>query len=127
MLTARRCKQWVSVKITAADRTGQSRELHNLRELVQKSHRNPGSERIVRLLDEFEHHGPNGYHQCLVFELLGPTVGMEVQAAREFKERLEMDTIIKVSTQVLEAVAFMHKAGYAHGGMANYLPAPSLA
>lgn len=29
---------------------------------------------IVRLLDNFEHPGPNGTHNCLVLELLGPSV-----------------------------------------------------
>jgi serine/threonine-protein kinase SRPK3 len=110
----------VSVKITRADRTDQSRELHNLRELAQKSSGNPGSKCVVQLLDELEHNGPNGYHQCLVFEVLGPTVAMEVQVMHEFRERLDTDTILKVSTQVLEAIAFMHEAGYAHGGMADH-------
>ena len=32
------------------------------------------SKYIVRLLDSFVHHGPNVQHQCLVFELLGPTI-----------------------------------------------------
>lgn len=26
------------------------------------------------MLDEFELEGPNGTHQCLVFELLGPSI-----------------------------------------------------
>ena len=30
------------------------------------------SEYIVQLLGDFLHEGPNGCHQCLVIELLGP-------------------------------------------------------
>lgn len=32
------------------------------------------SKYIIQLLDGFLHEGPNGTHQCLVFELLGPTL-----------------------------------------------------
>ncbi len=120
VLTASRLEQWVSVKITKADRTNQSRELQNLRALAQYSNVNPGFEHIVQLLDDFVHEGPNGYHQCLVFELLGPTVNTLVSDAHHFGERLDTDMIIGISTQMLEAVVFMHEAGYAHGGTATY-------
>ena len=33
------------------------------------------SEYIVQLLDHFVHQGPNGTHQCLLFELLGLMTG----------------------------------------------------
>ncbi|CAK0793311.1 unnamed protein product [Prorocentrum cordatum] len=29
---------------------------------------------VVTLLDQFEHHGPNGKHVCMVFETMGPNV-----------------------------------------------------
>ena len=120
VLTLSRLEQWVSVKITRADRTNQSRELQSLRALAQYSNGNPGFEHIVQLLDDFVHEGPNGYHQCLVFELLGPTVSTMVNDAHHFGERLDTDMIIRISTQVLEAVASMHEAGYAHGGTVTY-------
>ena len=118
VLTACRLEQWVSVKIIIADRTNQSRELHNLRALAE--HSKGGSEHIVQLLDDFLHEGPNGCHQCLVFELLGPTVSIYVNDHHEDGERLDTETLLKISTQLLQAVAFMHKAGYAHGGIVDY-------
>src|SRR5271155_2923928 len=118
VLTACRLEQWVSVKIIIADRTNQSRELHNLRALAE--HSKGGSEHIVQLLDDFLHEGPNGCHQCLVFELLGPTVSIYVNDYHEDGERLDTETLLKISTQLLQAVAFMHKAGYAHGGIVDY-------
>lgn len=51
-----------------------------------------------------------------MFELLGPTVDTIVNEAHHFGERLDTDAIIRVSSQMLEAVAFMHETGYAHGG-----------
>lgn len=116
MLTAYRLKQWVSVKITTADRTNQSQELQNLEALAEHSKGSLGSKNIIRLLDDFLHEGPNGCHQCLVFELLGPTVNIIVNDYHEEGERLDTETLLKISIQLLQAVAFMHEAGYAHGG-----------
>ena len=110
----------MSVKISRADRRNQSRELQSLRALAQHSNVNPGSKFIIQILDDFVHKGPNGCHQCLVFELLGPTVYSMVKDAHYFGERLDTDTIIRASTQMLEAVAFMHEAGYAHGGIITH-------
>ena len=110
----------MSVKIITADRTNQSRELHNLRALAEHSKGSLGSEYIVQLLDDFLHEGPNGCHQCLVFELLGPTVNVLVGDYHEDGERLDTETLLKISTQLLQAVAFMHEAGYAHGGIVDY-------
>ena len=116
VLTAGSLEQWVSVKITTAERTMRSRELHCLRALVEHAKGDLGAENIVQLLDDFLHEGPNGCHQCLVFELLGPTVNMIVEDYNE-GERLDSDALLKISTQLLQSVAFMHKAGYAHGGI----------
>lgn len=110
----------MSVKIITAERTPQSRELHNLRALAEHSEGSLYSENIVQLLDDFLHEGPNGCHQCLVFELLGPTVNIIVNDYRREEERLDTETLLKISTQLLRAVAFMHKAGFAHGGKFNY-------
>ena len=114
MLMARRLEQWVCVKITKADRRKNSRELRSLRALAQFSNLNPGSKYIVSLLDDFIHEGPNGCHQCLVFELLGPTVHQAVNDAHYFRERLDTDTIIRASSQMLDGLAFLHEVGYAH-------------
>jgi serine/threonine-protein kinase SRPK3 len=52
-----------------------------------------------------------------VFELLGPTVNIIVDDYHMEGECLDAETILKISTQLLQAVAFMHEAGYAHGGI----------
>jgi serine/threonine-protein kinase SRPK3 len=82
---------------------------------------------IIQLLDQFIHQGPNGSHLCLVFDLLGPSMLDVVDSCRmaarhrgvDYHEFLEPPTILKVSRQLLKAVAFMHKSGYAHGGKTN--------
>jgi serine/threonine-protein kinase SRPK3 len=52
-----------------------------------------------------------------VFELLGPTVDLVAEMARTVEEDLEPGLIFKTSEQLLEAIAFIHEAGYVHGGM----------
>jgi hypothetical protein len=47
---------------------------------------------IVQLLDSFVHKGPNGQHDCLVFELLGPTVTAVLAAPRYNMSDDDLDT-----------------------------------
>jgi serine/threonine-protein kinase SRPK3 len=55
-----------------------------------------------------------------VFELLGPTVNIYVTDYYDEEEGLDTETILEISTQLLQAVAFMHEAGYAHGGIVDH-------
>jgi serine/threonine-protein kinase SRPK3 len=99
-----------------ADSGKESRELRNLRSLAGHSQ----GKYIVQLLDEFLHHGPNGSHQCLVFELLGPSLDTIVAEYGEGGDRLEPETVLKISQQLLQAIALIHDVGYSHGGMIGY-------
>jgi serine/threonine protein kinase len=72
---------------------------------------------VVRLLHSFVHAGLNGNHRCLVLELLGPSIGYVVSNEyNEPGERLEVDTILRITKQLLQALASLHTAGYAQGG-----------
>lgn len=71
---------------------------------------------LARLLDDFIHKGPNGSHQCLVFELLGPSVDTVVADYSTSGDRLAASTILRIARQLLQALASMHAEGYAHGG-----------
>lgn len=95
-----------------------SQELRNLHALSNSSQDGLVAHYIVQLLDEFSHQGPNGTHQCLVFELLGPTVAYIVEDFYANDEKLEPETILRISEQLLQATAFIHRAGLAHGGTA---------
>jgi serine/threonine-protein kinase SRPK3 len=113
-------KQWVSLKIITADNTEECKELRNLRSISEYSQENLASRYIVQLLDEFLHQGPNGSHQCLVFELLGPTVNAVLEDLYLSKDELEPESIMKISQQLLQTIDFIHGIGYAHGGMMIY-------
>ncbi|KAH6717117.1 kinase-like domain-containing protein [Leptodontidium sp. MPI-SDFR-AT-0119] len=63
-------EMWVSIKVKSADSSADNRELEALRVLRETT----AIHHFVRRFDGFLHHGPNGCHQCIVFELLGPSV-----------------------------------------------------
>jgi serine/threonine-protein kinase SRPK3 len=99
-----------------ADSTERSQELCNLQLLADYSQGNLSSKYIVQLLDCFTHQGPNGIHQCLVFELLGPSVGRVLEDYHGSGDQLEPATILRLSEQLLEGISFIHGAGLGHGG-----------
>jgi hypothetical protein len=99
-----------------AESTWGSQEFDNL-QLLKKRSQGMSSKYIVESLDAFVHQGPNGRHQCLVFELLGPTVNTILEMYDE--DDLETDTIVQLSKRLLEAIEFIHDTGMGHGGNAN--------
>lgn len=81
----------------------------------QASH--PGRKHIIQLLDHFEHTGPNGTHPCLVLELLGPSV---LSTAESYpSNRLPGNIAWEASRQIVQALAYIHANGVAHGGQSR--------
>lgn len=72
---------------------------------------------FVQLLDCFHHTGPNGTHNCLVTELLGPPLSNMLECYEYRGQTFRPDTILRASCQMLDALDFCHQAGIAHGGM----------
>lgn len=66
--------------------------------------------------DFFEISGPNGRHECLVLEMLGPSVA-DYLDAHSLDERLPGELAKRVVKQTLLGLAFLHERGIAHGGM----------
>ncbi|RAK92428.1 kinase-like protein [Aspergillus costaricaensis CBS 115574] len=112
-------EQWVSLKMMTADNSKGSRELHSLQFLQKCAEGRPASKLIVSLLDVFTHQGPNGSHQCLVFELLGPSVDKVVGDYHSLGDALEIDIILRMSEQLLEAINFIHESGMGHGDISG--------
>jgi serine/threonine-protein kinase SRPK3 len=95
-------------------------ELHSLQSLGAHYPGSPSSKYIVQLLEQFVHKGPNGSHQCLVLELLGPSINAVIHHQNKQKQRLTPNTILKFSKQLLQAIDFMHSTGFAYGGMLEH-------
>ena len=81
-----------------------------------------GPQYTTQLLDEFEHHGPNGLHKCLVFEPMGPSVNTMVEELPQFKPRMQDMKVRyppkmakRILKQSLQGLAFLHENGIAHG------------
>lgn len=70
----------------------------------------------MMMKDFFEISGPNGKHECLVLEFLGPSVA-DYLDAHSYDERLPGVLAKSVVKQTLLGLAFLHERGIAHGGM----------
>lgn len=55
---------------------GEAHILNAISKLSKQYHgqEHPGRHHLVQMLDHFSVEGPNGIHDCLVLELLGPSV-----------------------------------------------------
>lgn len=69
----------------------------------------PGPSNLMRMFDAFDLEGPNGRHECLVLEFLGPTVVDTV-------ERLPGKVAKSVAKQALSGLDALHRQGIGHGG-----------
>lgn len=118
--------QWVSLKIKKSriseGSIGQDQEIQALLAL-EKCYASSDQKLprcFTRLLETFQVTGPNGTHNCLVTELVGPSVARVLRACDLFGETLRPDTILRASRRVLQGVDFAHKSGVAHGGKCCY-------
>jgi len=96
-------------------------ELTILKYLSEKSSEDLDSRHIMTLLDEFQHEGPNGKHQCLVFEPMGATTASLVAELPENKsmvygkvERYPKWIAKKILAHALRGLAFLHRNGVIH-------------
>ena len=125
MLTIFRLDRCVTIKIKTAERTKYSQELKILLDL-QKSSNGHDRDHVIQLLNHFYIEGPNGCHQALVFELIGPGVDQTIEGAASIPEELDFEEIVEAAVPLLRGLDFVHKAGHAHGGKMQtpfwYLP-----
>ncbi|TGJ82339.1 hypothetical protein E0Z10_g6416 [Xylaria hypoxylon] len=113
--------RYVALKIIIADfpqSTDELRILHHISQVAPAE----APRYVTQLLDSFDHPGPNGLHKCLVFEPMGPTVNIMVEELPQFKPRTiymdlryPLEMARPILKQSLEALAFLHDNGIAHG------------
>jgi serine/threonine-protein kinase SRPK3 len=66
------------------------------------------SEYVVRLLDYFSHHGPNGKHVCMVFELLGQNL---LWLIKKYNYKgIPVPIVKKIARDVLMGLDYMHRS-----------------
>lgn len=71
----------------------------------------PGRKHLISLLDHFRHHGPNGTHICMVFEVLGENLLGLIK--RHQSKGVPMHLVKQIAYQVLLGLDYMHR----HCGM----------
>lgn len=103
----------VALKILTADSCDGNNDIFEpeiLRYIRAKSNfssQAPGmSDRILGLLDDFYHYGPNGNHLCLVFKPMGP----DLSEYRRLFPHLRIPVIAakKIAKDLISALAFLH-------------------
>ncbi|KAI9799427.1 MAG: hypothetical protein M1825_004527 [Sarcosagium campestre] len=110
-----RLRRHVAIKILLAQPIPGADEFEVLQHLRSLSDRRRGKRYVVKLLDNFMLHGPNGFHQCLVLELLGPNLQVHLDKCPD--GRLPPETAIKVSRQLVKAADLLFSERIGHGAL----------
>jgi serine/threonine-protein kinase SRPK3 len=112
--------QHVALKILTADSyygVGKSvYELAILQHISKVDQRHAGYKHVIHLLDHFTHTGPHGEHLCLVFKVMGESVGA---LRRRFPTRQVPAALWKrIARQVLLGLDYLHQScGVIHTGL----------
>lgn len=116
--------KYVALKILTAKSSSSSTELSILEHLSEAAPEDPDSFHITQLLDSFKHAGPNGIHQCLVFEPMGATAASLVGELPENKpkmygkpQRYPKWMAKKILHHALRGLSFLHQNGVVHGDL----------
>ncbi|KAG9232735.1 putative serine protein kinase [Amylocarpus encephaloides] len=116
-----RNSRYVALKILVSEISESTTELRILRYITEVTPAE-GARYITQLLDEFEHHGPNGIHKCVVLEPMGPSVNTLVEELPQFKHRRRgmkvrypRQMAKAILKQSLQALAFLHENSIVHG------------
>ncbi|KAF1842922.1 serine protein kinase [Cucurbitaria berberidis CBS 394.84] len=102
---------YVAVKVSVSERGEKSRESKVLRANQSEQ---PGSPHLVSMLDQFLIDGPNGTHDCLVLELVGPSVA-DLLETRFRGERLPGRLAKQIAKQALVGLDYLHAQKIGHG------------
>ncbi|KAG6282538.1 hypothetical protein E4U48_003957 [Claviceps purpurea] len=99
-------KRYVAVKVGhGSDNPLPDREAEILSQIRETGPEKHGYETVIELLDVFIVEGPNGFHQCLVTEVVSPLSDEDVV------QRWSFDVV----RQLVEGFAFLHGEGIVHG------------
>jgi serine/threonine-protein kinase SRPK3 len=107
----------VKISVAEQEHVREMRELQTMRELASY---HPSPTHVVQLLDDFDLTGPNGFHKCLVYELLGPNIP-DVIDAYFSGGRLPGRLAKIIAKQTLAGLNDLHQRNIGHGGIVTHL------
>jgi len=92
--------------------------LQYLRDAPQ-SRNHPSHEHILGILDHFRASGPNGTHNVLVLDVVGPSPDELLRSGNDVSEEFvwKQSSLRIISKEVALGIAYLHELGVAHGGM----------
>jgi serine/threonine-protein kinase SRPK3 len=113
--------RYAALKVLAAKVSNDNSEVEILRHLKQRQ-LNDGDtncqEFLMEFLDDFKVEGPNGTHQCIVTEVLGPGIAEDVEEIYG-EEQYPMEIAKTIVAQLRRGVADLHSCGVVHGGKSS--------
>ncbi|KAM4057395.1 kinase [Hirsutella rhossiliensis] len=99
-------RRYVAVKVCqGSDFPRPSRETEILSQLRKNGPGRHGYQRVIQLFDVYVVKGPNGFHECLVTEVIAPLSDPDVM------RQCSSEAV----RQIIEGFAFLHEQGIAHG------------
>lgn len=99
---------YVAVKVCCGTNDATfSRETNILRRIQKSDRKSPGFDNILTLYEAFIISGPNGFHECLISEVVAPLQGIGIKQSWPRKDMLR---------QIASAVSALHSQGIVHGG-----------
>lgn len=104
-----------ALKVVVSEISETSNEVRILQRLASIPAKHDGQRHLRKLTDYFFHDGPNGRHQCLVFDVDGvsvPTLVTRYGGDTRLPGRLAW----QLSKQITLALDCLHSNGIAHGG-----------
>ena len=105
-------RRYVAVKVgLGSDTPHVSRETETLSQLCKTGAVKYGCQRVLKLFDTLIIEGPNGFHECLVTEVVSPLNDPGVRQYCSFE----------AVRQIVEGFAFLHEEGIVHGGKLSSL------
>ena len=108
----------MALKVVRADADcAREVQIHDV--LRGNADQHPGSFYIMMLKDHFSIQGPNGTHDCLAYEVLGPSIARVRQDCSTLEDTtyLTLSCARRLVYQVLLGLDFMHSVGVIHGDL----------
>ncbi|KAF2764114.1 kinase-like protein [Teratosphaeria nubilosa] len=97
--------RYVAIKILSSEASKACKESAIHRTIAGNK---AASGHIVRLLDDFKHHDPNGEHLCLVFEPMGPDIAACAERSLPYWQRRSISKSLLLALQCLHDLKLAH-------------------